>query len=677
MARTFVLQSSRTPQRRYQIDYGAVLNPQQYAVVAHGNGPVLVVAGAGTGKTRTLTYRVAYLIENGFAPETLVLLTFTRKAAREMLGRASTLLDGRCDRVRGGTFHALGVTLLRQYGPAIGLPRTFSILDAPDSADVIDLLRTEAGLDTSGLRFPKKGTLQQIHSSWKNGQGSVEDAMLSRYPHFLRHVEEIEKLFERYDSYKLRHALVDYDDLLERTLELMTQHPALAEEISGGMKYVLVDEYQDTNSVQARLVQQFAHVHGNVMAVGDDAQSIYRFRGADPEQIFAFPSLFPGTTVLPLEENYRSTPNILHLANTVIRQASKAYPKQLFTRTREVGEAPCLVPTADAEQEADFVAQMLLHLREDGTPLHRCAVLFRSAFNAYALEAELNRRQIPYVKYGGLKLAEAAHVKDLVAFLKVSENPSDAPSWNRILRLHKGIGARKAAELTELILAHPDEPPLPRATASQRRTADAVSAVVHLVKSLRVGGMPLAGQFELVLAYYEPLLQEAYPEDYPKRVQDLEHLAGLAERDVSRMDFLSSLALDPVETTALEANPESLEDERPLILSTIHSAKGLEFDTVFLIHALDGILPSGKSLNATESLDEELRLFYVAITRAENRLYVSYPSLVWQRGMGQTLSAPSRFLKPLPTELLDTLHLSYEPPALPPGPSQPLLPPAP
>jgi len=657
MARRFVLKRDTQEElRRLSIDYAGALNPQQYAAATATGGPCLVVAGAGTGKTRTLVYRVAYLVETGTQPERIVLLTFTRRAAREMLTRASALLDGRCQQVRGGTFHAFCLSLLRRYASKIGFASNFTILDAADAADVVDVLRTTRGFHKARKRFPRKKTLYTMFSSATNREQSLEEVLAAQYPQFADDLEDLQVLQQDYRHYKQRHGLMDYDDLLAGTLHLFEQHDEVRRQVSAGCHHVLVDEYQDTNRLQAALVRQFASVHSNVMAVGDDAQSIYRFRGADFRNIFAFPEQFPDTRILKLEHNYRSTQPILDFANRVLAQARRKYDKQLFTEDKRGGDLPALVPAPDTRSESRFVTQIILQLREQGVPLHRMAVLFRSSFNAYDLELVLNHKNIPFVKYGGLKLSEAAHVKDVLAHLKVVENPKDAAAWNRILQLLEGIGPKTAHDLIEWITAATGDPFALEERPYSPRYVEALKRLFETLRSIRAAGLPLVAQVEAVVQYYEPVCTRTYFEDYPKRLQDLEHFVALADTFSSRADFLASLALDPIELSALDGEPLD-DDEPPLVLSTIHSAKGLEFHTVFVIHALDGVLPSGYAFKDEDALDEELRLLYVAITRAEENLFISYPMVQYRRYQGDYLAKPSRFLDDLPEALLEPWQL--------------------
>lgn len=694
VARRFVLQPRPpdAPPAGLQIDYAAELDAQQRAAATAGGGPTLVVAGAGTGKTRTLVYRLAYLVETGVPPEGVVLLTFTRRAAHEMLARAAGLLDGRCERARGGTFHAFCLETLRVHADAIGFPRQFGVLDAADAADVVDLARTRLGLDRLPQRFPKKRTLLAVFSAVANQGLPLAEILAEAYPQYAGHLETLEQLRAAYAETKRLAGLMDYDDLLAHALALLTEHDDVRQRVAGRCRHVLVDEYQDVNRLQADLVERLQSVHGNVTAVGDDAQSIYGFRGADVGHILGFPARYPGARVLKLEHNYRSTQPVLDLANHVLAGAREKYDKRLFT-DREGGERPALVRAPDDDWEARFVAQVVLDKREAGTPLHRMAVLFRSGWCSYALEAELTRRRVPFVKVGGLKLAEAAHVKDVVAHLRIAENPADAVAWNRALRLVEGVGPQTARRLLEWIGERAaGSAPAGSAPATGVPAADvlrpmleeivpspavaaAVGRLVAALGPLRDAALPPAEQVERVLAYYRPVFERAYADDFPQREADLDAIAALAARHRSRTALLESLALDPLDWTQ-EPAEGAHKDEPPLVLSTIHSAKGLEFEAVFLIHALDGVLPSPYALRDPAEEDEERRLLYVALTRAETELYVSHPLVQHRRGSGQFLTEPSRFLAGAPESILEPWSLVEEPPAdasappdaLPPGP---------
>lgn len=656
MARQFVIQrEEHQAVPSGSVDFSGELNPRQLEAATWGAGPVLVVAGAGTGKTRTLVYRVAWLIDTGVLPEHIVLLTFTRRAATQMLTRASGLLDGRCSRVRGGTFHAFCLTILKKYASKIGYPSNFTVLDAADSADVIDILRARYTSKADGKRFPKKRTLQQMVSSMRNRGLALADVLESTWPQFVEFEERLGKMFDEYASYKQAQGLMDYVDLLVLTLKLFQSQPQVLREVASMCRHVLVDEYQDTNRAQALLVRALSSVHGNVMVVGDDAQSIYRFRGADLGNILSFRDEFAAAAEIKLEHNYRSTQSILDLANEVLTSAHRRLDKQLFTE-RSKGDRPALVPAPDDRFESRFVSQMILQFREQGVPLNQMAVLFRNGQSSYDLEVELNRRNVPFVKYGGLKLSEAAHIKDILAHLKVLENPRDAVAWNRVLQLLEGIGPKTSGRIIEWISKAGDTPFQIDNGAFSAAYVDSLMRLFQVLRGIHGSTMTPADQIETLSEYYAPIMRNVYSEDYPKREPDLDHLTGIAARFSDRAAMLDSLALDPIELSAIDV--EELEnDEPPLVLSTIHSAKGLEFKVVFLIQALDGVLPSAYSVGSTEALDEELRLLYVAVTRAEDHLFITYPMIQFRRYEGQYFAKPSRFLVDVPESILEPCTL--------------------
>lgn len=647
MARRFSLTPKVQPTAaRYGIDYASALNPQQLAAATAGNGPILVVAGAGTGKTRTLVYRVAYLIESGIPPEHVTLLTFTRRAAKEMLARASSLLDGRCQDIRGGTFHAFCLKILRRHAQMVGFEDNFIILDSADSADVIDLVRSRL-IAPQGERFPNKKQLRKMFSAATNRGQSLHDMLTSSYPRFVHLEEKLVSLRTAYEAYKVQCGLMDYDDLLTHTIRLFENHTAVGRAIASSCEHVLVDEYQDTNRLQAHLVELFSSVHGNVTVVGDDAQSIYRFRGADYTNIFTFKDRFPSTCLLKLEHNYRSTQPILDLANNLLERSHTKFDKRLFTRDKLDGEIPALVLLRDRRAEAQFVAQEVLRLREEGLDLSHMAVFFRTSRSSFELELELRRLNVPFEKRGGTQLAEAAHIKDVIAHLRVVENSQDAASWYRILPLIQGIGKRTATDLADRF-ASGDLGTLE--TVAKRYYAK-LSPLFVALKEVATLDQLIERQLEILTGYYEPLGKRKYADDWPQREKDVEHFVVLSSTYRDRRAFLSALALGPIDDVSRSGNALE-DDEAPLVLSTIHSAKGLEFRSVFVIRALDGILPMSYAFQDTEALDEELRLLYVAITRAEEDVIVSYPLTARSRRAGGSLTLPSRFLVDVPDKLL-------------------------
>lgn len=638
------------------LDYAQALNPQQLAAVTAGDGPSLVIAGAGSGKTRTLVYRVAYLIDKGIDPATVLLLTFTRKAAQEMLKRAGLLIGARSERVCGGTFHSVANILLRRYGRPIGLEPGFTILDRGDAEDLINLVRTQLALSEKGKRFPRKGTLADIFSKGENTLQSLEEVVLDEFVHFSEHLDDLAKLKRTYDSVKRQRQLLDYDDLLVKLRQLLSEDESVCRTISQHYRYILVDEYQDTNRLQADLIRRLAATHDNVMVVGDDSQSIYAFRGATFRNIMEFPALFPGATVYKLEENYRSTQPILNLANEIIQGAAEKYSKHLFTRKLE-GPLPVLVQAGGENAQSRFIAQKILELREEGVPLDEIAVLFRSSFHSFDLEIELSRRDLPFVKRGGFKLIETAHVKDLLAHLRVMDNPLDAVSWNRVLLLVEGVGPRKAQDLIASFLK--TDRPLDMLRGVGGRSSRGLQDLARMLEeAARSSAMTPAEQVNEVYGYYLPILKEQY-DDYPKRIRDLEHLYTIAEGYSKVEEFLADLALEPPDESVVDVEASGRDDER-LVLSTIHSAKGLEWQCVFVIWVVDGRFPSAYSFVTQEELEEERRLFYVAVTRAKRHLYLTYPINVYDKSTGLVLSKPSRFLDEVAAGLLDTWALVEE-----------------
>src|SRR6058998_1037654 len=646
---------------KFSLNYEAELNPGQLAAVKAVDGPILVIAGAGSGKTRTLVYRVARLIESGIPPEAILLLTFTRKAAEEMLQRVGALIGFRSGKVTGGTFHSVANLLLRRYGKAIGLEPGFTILDRGDTEDVINLLRTQHGLNDKAKRFPRKNTIAEIFSKAVNKMLPVEDVVLGEYAHFTDEVEDLQKLHRAFEAYKRKRLLVDYDDLLVRLRELLDRDEGVRRRISDTYRYILVDEYQDTNRLQAEIVRKAAFTHDNVMVVGDDSQSIYAFRGATFRNIMDFPKLFPGTQIFKLEENYRSTQPILTLANEVINQAAEKYAKTLFTRKSQ-GPAPVLVTAADENTQSRFVAQRVLELREEGVPLNEMAVLFRSSFHSFDLELELQRADVPFVKRGGFKFIETAHVKDVLAHLRIIANPRDAVSWHRVLLLLEHVGPRTADDIfTHVAPAADVESAAERLAGYPRRGAytKELGHLAALLRELAPDTLPPGEKVAKVVGFYAPMLRHLHPEDFPKREKDLEHFVAIAGRYRSLSSLLADMALEPPTDSVGDVLAADVE-EGLLTLSTIHSAKGLEWNTVFVIWMVDGRFPSYQNLHDGDEIEEERRLLYVAVTRAKEHLYLSYPIDIYDRSSGMVLGQPSRFLADLPDGVLAGLQVVDE-----------------
>jgi DNA helicase-2/ATP-dependent DNA helicase PcrA len=654
--------TSEVDERAFRIRYAEVLNAQQLAAVTHREGPLLVIAGAGSGKTRTLIYRVARLIESGVPPGAILLLTFTRRAAQEMLRRVEQLIGDRGGHVAGGTFHSFANQVLRQMGGAVGLKPNFTILDRGDMEDVINLLRARLDPGSKDRRFPKKGTIAEAISMARNKNRAFVAELENDFPHLLEHAEALTTIAEQYAQYKRERGLLDYDDLLFMLSELLTNDAAVRQRLSATYRYIMIDEYQDTNVIQAELVRLLAMTHQNVMAVGDDAQSIYAFRGANFRNIMDFPTIFRGSRIIKLEENYRSLQGILDVANEVISRANEKYTKALFTQ-RSGELRPILVRAADEHMQSRFVAQRILELREEGVELNEIAVLFRSSFHSFDLELELQRRDIPFVKRGGFKFIETAHIKDVLAHLRVMANPADALSWMRALVLVEGVGPRRAQRLVEAIVDAPlpEEALIKGAAALSGRGQTAAQGCARLAKlfaALRQGAGRPADQLAEVVEYYLPIMREAYPDDYPKRERDIEHFQNLAERYRSLESMLADMALEPPTDSigdVLAVDPE----EGYLTLSTIHSAKGLEWRVVFLIWAADGRFPGPMSVRPDE-LEEERRLMYVASTRACDEFYISYPIYMIDRQFGHVMGRVSRFLEDLDPAVLPTAMLQED-----------------
>ncbi|MFN1833885.1 ATP-dependent helicase [Balneola sp. MJW-20] len=654
----FVLKKDESAKKRsdYSIKYEDLLNPQQAEAVFHEHGPALVVAGAGTGKTRTLVYRVARLVESGVDPSQILLLTFTRRAAQEMLDRASNILDERCRRVQGGTFHYYCSMLLHRYAEHIGFPDNFTIIDTADSLEVIQWVRNQLGFHKQNKRFPNKRTLQNIISTTINKYLDLRIVLEEYYPQFLDLEEQIEKIGIAYADYKEKNRVMDFDDLLLKTRDLLVKNEELRIKVASGNLHVMVDEYQDTNKLQAELTDLFCSVHKNIMAVGDDAQSIYSFRGADHRNIMDFPDRFEGTKLIKLEENYRSTNQILNIANNLLDQANYKFDKNLYSN-KEDGDLPALVKTSSEHEQSDFISQLVLQLRENGSELNQIAILFRNGRDSYDLEVELNRKNIPFVKFGGQKFTEAAHIKDILAHIRVLVNPMDTIAWNRVLMLLDGIGPKTAEDLFEWIRISKSPYALDQSEAATKSYMDQLKALSILLTGIKKDDPAISEIVERIVEYYRDFCKKRY-DDYPKRLKDLEAFVNISVNFASLPAMLEELALDPITATAVDTEQKQKE-ENPLILSTIHSAKGLEWNHVVLMQCLDGIIPSSYSVEDPESLDEELRLMYVATTRAKDMLYYTHPVLA-QSVYGDYFTKPSRFLSELKEALVEEWQLVQE-----------------
>jgi ATP-dependent DNA helicase UvrD/PcrA len=658
LTKQYILKKTTLPiSRPSGLDYRKELNDAQYQAATMVEGPLLIVAGAGTGKTRTLVYRVAHLIDIGVDPRSILLLTFTRRAAEEMLRRASLLIDSRCNQVAGGTFHSFANLVLREFGRRIDLSPSFTIMDRPDSEDAIQLLRTEMGLNYKDRRFPRKQTVAEIFSMSVNKQITMADLLEREYPHLYDSLDDLLQLYERYAEYKKTKTLLDYDDLLTKLRDLLAQQENARQRLSHIYQFIMVDEYQDTNHLQAQIIRLLAATHNNVAVVGDDAQSIYSFRGANFRNIMDFPKAFPGTRVVKLEENYRSTQPILNLTNQIIQRAKERYDKRLFTRKRE-GELPVLVQAESEQIQSRFVCQKILELREEGVPLWDIAVLFRSSFHSFDLELELARHNIPFIKRGGFQFMETTHIKDLLAHLRIVANPQDAISWNRVLLLLEGVGPQMSQKITNWLLQGSRPFERLRTFQAKEKIAQELKTLAQVLQYASEAERP-AEQTQYLMQYYAPVLKRNHPEDHPKRLRDLEHFQGITDRYRSLERLLADMALEPPSDSvagALAVDP----DEGPVILSTIHSAKGLEWHSVFIIWALEGRFPSFYNINTEEEIEEERRLLYVAATRAKENLFISYPIKIFDRGLRMVLSRPSQFIEGISEELLEPVTVVDE-----------------
>jgi ATP-dependent DNA helicase UvrD/PcrA len=648
---------------RYRIDYAGELNPAQLEAATTLDGPILVIAGAGSGKTRTLVYRVARLVESGVNPGQILLLTFTRKAAEEMLRRATALVGASCEQVSGGTFHSFANVVLRRTARRLGLQPNFTILDRGDSEDVVNLLRSRAGLDKKDRRFPRKGAIVEILSMAVNRAKTVPEVVEDSYAQLYDHLDDLVRLGEQYARYKREQNLLDYDDLLVFLRDLLRDHPDVAQQLSRTYRYVMVDEYQDTNPLQAEIVRGLASAHDNVMAVGDDSQSIYSFRGATFRNIMDFPKLFPGTRIVKLEENYRSTQPILELANAIIDRAAEKHTKVLrAVRESRTAAAPLLLQCGDEQAQSRFVTQRILELREEGVPLDEMAVLFRSSFHSFDLELELQRADIPFVKRGGFKFIETAHVKDVLAHLRIVANPQDAVSWHRALLLLDGVGPKSADDIYAHVAGAGDlEQAAERLAAYPRRASYSkeLARLSTLLREVAPDTLPPGEKVARIVGFYTPMLRHVHPEDFPKREKDLEHFVTIASRYRSLASLLADMALEPPTDSVGDVLAADV-DEGLVTLSTIHSAKGLEWTAVFVIWLVDGRFPSYHNLHDGEEVEEERRLLYVAVTRAKEHLHLSYPIDIYDRSSGMVLGQPSRFIEGLPEGLLGGVQVIEE-----------------
>jgi DNA helicase II / ATP-dependent DNA helicase PcrA len=646
------------------IDYRAELNDQQYEAVTSGPGPALVLAGAGSGKTRTLTYRVAWLLDNGVEPENILLLTFTNKAAREMLARVQALLPLETRAIWGGTFHSIGNRLLRRHAVEIGFRPGFSIMDREDQEDLIAAVVANSEIDTKQVRFPTAEVLGDLFSFSLNTGQPLAAVIAGRHRRFQPLTEQIEWVRKKYEERKRAANTMDFDDLLMKTVGLLKGNPGVAEYYQRHFQFILVDEYQDTNWLQSDFVDLLAAHHQSVMVVGDDAQSIYSWRGANYQNILDFPKRYPQAKIYKIEINYRSVPEVLSVANAAIRGNTKQFVKTLRAERASTDLKPALVPLIDNNQQALFVAQRILELRDENIDLREIAVLYRAHYQSLEVQLALTRAGIPFFITSGLRFFEQAHIKDVAAFMKFVINPTDEVAFKRMVRLLPGIAAKTAERLWEQLngisdddrknfgawLAHGKVAPKSQKSWEQ---------LGHTLDEIAPNWQPVAPAtmiHSILEAIYDDYLQSKYA-NYEQRRDDLLTLENFARTFQDPVEFLSQLSL--MATGSSETIAAEEDDSEKVTLSTVHQAKGLEWRAVFIIWMTDGMFPSGRSLESVEAVEEERRLFYVALTRAKDELYLTYPCC-WPTGsLEQQIQRPSRFLKEVPSELLEEWRVGF------------------
>jgi DNA helicase II / ATP-dependent DNA helicase PcrA len=646
------------------IDYRAELNDQQYAAVTSGPGPALVLAGAGSGKTRTLTYRVAWLLDNGVEPQSILLLTFTNKAAREMLTRVQSLVPLETTTIWGGTFHSIGNRLLRKHALEIGFRPGYSIMDREDQEDLLSAVVAGEEVDTTQIRFPTGEVLGDIYSFALNTDRPIPQVIAERYRRFLPLTNQIEWIQKKYEERKRAANAMDFDDLLIKIVELFKTKPEIAEFYQRYFQYILVDEYQDTNRLQSEFIDVLAAHHQSVMVVGDDAQSIYSWRGANYQNILDFPKRYPSAVVYKIETNYRSVPEVLQVANAAILPNARQFSKVLRPDRKGTDLKPALVPLLDNTQQAAFVAQRILELRDEGLDLEEIAVLYRSHFQSLEVQLALTRAGIPYSITSGLRFFEQAHIKDVAAFMKFVSNSSDEVAFKRMVRLLPGIAARNAEKLWEQINLAPSESrntfgawfDVGKAPAKAQRAWEQLRHTLDEIAPEKKPVPPTNMIHSILEAVYDDYLKSKYS-NHEQRREDLTALENFARGFSDPVEFLSQLSLMATgETEQLNTQDE---DRERVTLSTVHQAKGLEWQAVFIVWLTDGMFPSARSLESNENIEEERRLFYVAITRAKDQLYFLYPA-IWPNGnLDQRLQRPSRFLGEIPAELCEEWRVGF------------------
>lgn len=649
--KVYKLKSDQVDKKNYKIDYKNELNQEQLNVVLNAEGACLVLAGAGSGKTRTLVYRLAYLLESGIEPEEILLMTFTNKAAQEMSSRVEELLGLYPKGLWAGTFHHIGNKILRKHIKKLGYTSSYTIMDEGDAYDLINNIIGSIDIQKDKY-FPKARVIKNIISFATNAGVSIETAINKRF-NFLENetVDWIKIINTRYKTKKKELNVLDYDDLLVLWLKLLEEHPDFLESLSKTFKYILVDEYQDTNHIQASIIKKLANYHKNILVVGDDAQSIYSFRAADIKNILSFPNIFEDTKTFRLETNYRSTPEILALANASIANNTEQFSKNLKP-SQPSGNKPIIAGVNNTEQQAKFVTQKILELNDEGLPLNKIAILIRADYHALELELQLNKKSIPYIKRGGMKFFEQAHLKDMVAFLKIIQNPQDQIAWTRVLLLQPSIGKATAVKITSRLLDSDLANIISNEYGLRTKALKSWQNLQQLFnRILTIDQKQISQILEIILEdNYTDYAHSSF-DNAQKRIEDIEQFINFSDKYNSLGTFLSDITLS--ENFQTQGATETQQQKEQIILSTIHQAKGLEWDSVFVIHLASGQFPHNKSIENRLEFEEERRLFYVATTRAKKELYLLYPITLYSHSTGMTFANPSEFIRELDPILYD------------------------
>ena len=654
----------RAPERNnpFSIDYAKELNPRQLEAVLAGDGPMLVIAGAGSGKTRTLTYRVARLIESGVPPQRILLLTFTNKAAKEMLNRVESLLGPDVRRLTGGTYHHVGHLVLRRHADLVGRKPDFTILDREDSRDLMDDVVRRLRKKVDDRKFPRPDVLLDIHSYSVNTRTPPERVLLDNYAMFLELGDEILRMIRTYSTRKAEMNLVDFDDLLLLWRDLL-RRDEIVQSQRALWRDILVDEYQDTNILQAEIVDEIAGPDGNLMVVGDDAQSIYSFRGANFGNIIDFPKRHPKARVFKLETNYRSSPEILSLANSSISHNVRQFPKALRA-VRKSAALPERVTCGDVREQADFASQRIQELQDEGFALRDIAVLYRAHWHSMELQMELTRRGVPFQVRSGVRFFEQAHIKDVASYLKIAANPRDELAWKRVVQLYPRVGRAAADKIWDAVskidepLKALQSPPVVKAVPSGARPGwEGLSTTLRAISNPDMRQAPPEMIRTVLESGYQDYLQASFP-NYALRIEDVRRLADYSNRFADVQELLAELAL--AGPSAGVQAPEDPEDRDELVLTTVHQAKGLEWRAVFVLWLADGKLPDARAMREDDGVEEERRLFYVACTRAKDLLYLTHPVIADERNMSSVIQRPSMFLTELDKSTYEQSNVGYQ-----------------